>query len=150
MLYLVIVWHIRLSTLSGEMMTRHRGHGLHSVTHGLFSPRFFAWCMNVNGISHLKESQLSLSFASPIILPQLNSSVSLTGNDVSAVDHWFCCGATEPGFAGDIGAIEVWLIDWLKVFYYFNSYGTVSSILLLTTDLPVAPLSLASPGILAL
>ena len=21
---------------------------------------------------------------------------------------------TEPGFAGDIGAIEVWLIDWLK------------------------------------
>ena len=31
-----------------------------------------------------------------------------------AVEHWFgwfgCC-ATEPGFAGDIGAIEVWLID---------------------------------------
>ena len=30
-----------------------------------------------------------------------------------AVEHWFVCRATEPGFAGDIGAIEVWLIDWL-------------------------------------
>ena len=30
-----------------------------------------------------------------------------------AVEHWF---GTEPGFAGDIGAIEVWLIDWLNVF----------------------------------
>ena len=30
-----------------------------------------------------------------------------------AVEHWFGCRATEPGFAGDIGAIEVSLIDWL-------------------------------------
>ena len=30
-----------------------------------------------------------------------------------AVEHWFGCRATEPGFARDIGAIEVWLIDWL-------------------------------------
>ena len=30
-----------------------------------------------------------------------------------AVEHWFGCHATEPGFAGDIGAIKVWLIDWL-------------------------------------
>ena len=30
-----------------------------------------------------------------------------------AVEHWFGCRATEPGFAGDIGAIEDWLIDWL-------------------------------------
>ena len=30
-----------------------------------------------------------------------------------AVEHWFGCQATEPGFAGDIGAIWVdWLIDW--------------------------------------
>ena len=28
-------------------------------------------------------------------------------------EHWFGCRATEPGFAGDIGAIEVWLIDLL-------------------------------------
>ena len=30
-----------------------------------------------------------------------------------AVEHWFGCHATEPGFVVDIGAIEVWLIDWL-------------------------------------
>ena len=28
-----------------------------------------------------------------------------------AVEHWFGCHATEPGFAGDIGAVEIWLID---------------------------------------
>ena len=31
--------------------------------------------------------------------------------------HWSGCWATEPGYAGDIGAIEIWLIeiwfDWL-------------------------------------
>ena len=30
-----------------------------------------------------------------------------------AVEHWFGCRSTEPGIAGDLGAIEVWLIDWL-------------------------------------
>ena len=30
-----------------------------------------------------------------------------------AVEHWVGCRATEPGFPGDIGAIQVWLIDWL-------------------------------------
>ena len=29
------------------------------------------------------------------------------------VEHWFGCGAAESGFAGDIGAIEVCLIDLL-------------------------------------
>ena len=28
-----------------------------------------------------------------------------------AVEHWFPCRATEPGFAGDIGAIKVWSIN---------------------------------------
>ena len=32
------------------------------------------------------------------------------------VDHWLGCWATEPCFARDVGAIEVWLIDWLIVF----------------------------------
>ena len=32
-----------------------------------------------------------------------------------AVKHCFGCRTTEPGFTGDIGAIEVWLIDWLNV-----------------------------------
>ena len=30
-----------------------------------------------------------------------------------AVEHWFGCRAIEPGFAGYIGAIEVWLIDYV-------------------------------------
>ena len=30
-----------------------------------------------------------------------------------AVGHWFGFCATEPGFAWVIGAIEIWLIDWL-------------------------------------
>ena len=28
-----------------------------------------------------------------------------------AVEHWFSCRATEPGFTGDISTIEIWLID---------------------------------------
>ena len=31
-----------------------------------------------------------------------------------AVEHWFGCRATEPVFTGDIGAIEVWLVYFLK------------------------------------
>ena len=30
-----------------------------------------------------------------------------------SVEHWFGCRTTVPGFAGDIGAIEHLLIDWL-------------------------------------
>ena len=37
-----------------------------------------------------------------------------------AVEHWFGCRATEPGYVGHIGAIEIWLIDWLIIWVYFN------------------------------
>ena len=30
-----------------------------------------------------------------------------------AIEHWFGCRTTEPDFAGDIAAVEIWLIDWL-------------------------------------
>ena len=30
-----------------------------------------------------------------------------------AVEQWFSWGTTESDLAGDIGAIEIWLIDWL-------------------------------------
>ena len=30
-----------------------------------------------------------------------------------AFEHRSCCCATEPGYTGDIGVIEIWLIDWL-------------------------------------
>ena len=39
-----------------------------------------------------------------------------------AVEHWFGCRATKSGFTGDIGAIEIWLIDWL-IYTLFPSYG---------------------------
>ena len=35
-----------------------------------------------------------------------------------AVEHWFSCCTTKPGFAGDIGALEIWLIDWLKMWLF--------------------------------
>ena len=35
-----------------------------------------------------------------------------------AIEHWFGCHATEPGLAGDIDAIESWLIDWLQPRFY--------------------------------
>ena len=38
-----------------------------------------------------------------------------------AVEHWFGCRYTEPGFAGDIGAIEIWLIDWLIDIYFSDT-----------------------------
>ena len=40
-----------------------------------------------------------------------------TGTDF-AVEHWFGCCATEPSYAEDIGAIEIWLID-----LYFSCLG---------------------------
>ena len=36
-----------------------------------------------------------------------------------AIEHQFGCRATEPGFAGDIGAREIWFIDWLIPFHTF-------------------------------
>ena len=30
-----------------------------------------------------------------------------------AVEHWFGCRITEPGFPGNISAVEIWLIDWM-------------------------------------
>ena len=33
-----------------------------------------------------------------------------------AVDLWFGCRTTESGFAGDIGTIEMWLIDYQIIY----------------------------------
>ena len=40
-----------------------------------------------------------------------------------AVEHWFGCHTTEPGFAGDIAAIEVWLIDELLWYLFGVTYS---------------------------
>ena len=36
-----------------------------------------------------------------------------------AFEHRSGCCATEPGYAGDIGTIEIWLIDWLNSLVYY-------------------------------
>ena len=52
-----------------------------------------------------------------------------------AVEHWFGCCATEPGFARDIGAMEVWLIDclidWLIIWSPFSPMQEYTVTLLL-------------------
>ena len=41
-------------------------------------------------------------------------------------EQWSGCCATEPGYAGDIGAIEILLIDWLIDDYsLINYFGLV-------------------------
>ena len=40
-----------------------------------------------------------------------------------AVEHRFSCPATEPGFAGDIGTIEIWLND-----YFFKQHTGTSGL----------------------
>ena len=37
-----------------------------------------------------------------------------------AFEHWFSCCTNEPVFAGGIGAIEIWLIDWQFLEIYHN------------------------------
>ena len=41
-----------------------------------------------------------------------------------AVENWCGCRANEPGYAGDIGIIEIWLIDW---WIDWNDKVTISS-----------------------
>ena len=33
-----------------------------------------------------------------------------------AIEHWFGCQATEPGYTRDMDAVEMWLIDWYSEF----------------------------------
>ena len=42
-------------------------------------------------------------------------------------EHRSGCCATEPGYAGDIGAIEIWLIDWLIPVNCVATFGVKSS-----------------------
>ena len=52
-----------------------------------------------------------------------------TVSSILLFEHWFGCRAAEPGFAGDIGAIEIWLIDWLidERDFVLNPAGSQSS-----------------------
>ena len=44
-----------------------------------------------------------------------------------AAGHWFGCRTTEPRYAGDLGAIEIWLIDWLNLIIWW--YQLMASVL---------------------
>ena len=59
--------------------------------------------------------------------------ISPTGNGIDvrncfldfAVEHWFGCRATVPGFKGNIGAIEIWLINIrVKIFSILEKLNT--------------------------
>ena len=57
--------------------------------------------------------------------------VSLAGQPQLSQEHgnWDCIlNATEPGYAGDIGAIEIWLIDWL-IDWLIERYFSMLSLL---------------------
>ena len=58
-----------------------------------------------------------------------------------AVEHWFDCRTTESGFAGDIGAIANWLIDWFIILFSksYSSRTTLSPHLLIPPVNTVAP-----------
>ena len=45
-----------------------------------------------------------------------------------AVEHWFGCLTTEPGYAMGAGAIEMWLIDWLIIPTYICTRHIVSPV----------------------
>ena len=74
---------------------------------------------------HLKTYLFNLAFSPvdtgvPYCLLML-----LNGFNDFAFEHRSGCCATEPGCAGDIGAIEIWLIDWLTI----NLFHTLKPIL---------------------
>ena len=54
----------------------------------------------------------------------LNSFIDFT------FEHWSGCWDTEPGYAGDIGAIEIWLIDWFSLLV--TSTSVVSAFTIIT------------------
>ena len=66
----------------------------------------------------------------------------------SAFEHWFGCRATEPGCAGDIGAIEVWLIDWLQCRIKVLSLPVITKPSLVPNDVGT-PVRLLSKEIIA-
>ena len=57
---------------------------------------------------------LHLTWPSPIDTTTPNGLLLLRNCFLDfAVEHWLGCFSTKPGFVGDIGAIEIWLIDRL-------------------------------------
>ena len=68
--------------------------------------------------SYLQETSEDTSLwlgLSPIDTGTPDSSLMLRNCFIYfAVENRFVCGTTEPGLAGNIGGIEIWLIDWFN------------------------------------
>ena len=75
-----------------------------------------AVCPFSHFICYLQETSQGTSLwlgLSPIDTRTLDSSLMPRNCFTDfAVEHRFGCGTTEPGFIGDIGVREIWLIDW--------------------------------------
>ena len=111
-------WHgrsLKRTELHRSGVAWHTGQGKHKwyrrkicyfpnkVQHSFFLP--FILRTSLQHVGRLQRSQLNNINADGLLLP--NSFIDF------AFRHWFGCCATEPGYPGDIGAVEIWLIDWL-------------------------------------
>ena len=68
---------------------------------------YFKILQGGNGILHLKTRLFDMAF-SPIDTSMPDGLLMLRNCFFDfAVEHWFGCFSTEPGFARDIGAIEI-------------------------------------------
>ena len=78
-------------------------------------PLLFGTTFHYLSVSHLQKMSQNIPFR--LGLFPVDTGVPyclLLRNDFNdfAFEHQSGCCATEPGYAGDIGAIEIWLIDW--------------------------------------
>ena len=66
---------------------------------------------------HLQKTSQNIPFrlGLPPVDTGVPNSLLMLRNSLKdlAFEHRSGCCATEPGYAGDIGAIDIWLIDWL-------------------------------------
>ena len=76
--------------------------------------------------SHLQETSQNIPFQlglSPVDTGVPNWLLMLRNSLSNLVfKHRSDCCSTEPGYTGDIGAIEIWLFDWLKLSLENNDF----------------------------
>ena len=59
---------------------------------------------------HLQTHLFDLAFPPRTLVRQADATSSFI---IFAIEHWFGCRATEPALAENVGAMEIWLMDWL-------------------------------------
>ena len=84
------------------------------------------------GCHRLKTSQNTpFRLGLPPVDTGVPNSLLMLRNSLSdfVFEHQSGCCATEPGYAGDIGAIEIWLIDWKALATWAHNFWAVNKIL---------------------